>query len=308
MATDLDYSLLGSGRIYAEEIGGNTGLLEIGNCSAFGLAVEEDEKKLLNFKQGGGGTQNSVKRVTAVTANLTAHDVKPDNLARFGYGTKSSVAAGAVTGETAVGRKNTFVAFANLNDESVAPVVAVGTGAATRANTTAYALNALIVPAVPNGYYYKVTTAGTSGGTVPTFPTEVGDTVTDGTVVLTCMGKTSLTAGTDYDVRKGGIVVLDAAEFTDGETLSMGYTKALASKVQLLVASGKEYRLVFIGENEARAGKKFKVEAHRVKPGFFQQLSLIGEDYAAMEVAIELLADATKGAGLSKYAFVDIEE
>jgi phage tail sheath gpL-like len=63
-----------------------------------------------------------------------------------------------------------------------------------RANTTAYLLNALVSPATANGYYYQVTTAGTTGATVPTFPTTIGTTVSDGSAVLTCVGKV-LTGG-----------------------------------------------------------------------------------------------------------------
>lgn len=55
------------------------------------------------------------------------------------------------------------------------------------AATTAYSLENLRRPlAARNGYYYEVTTAGTSGGTEPTWPTTVGNTVVDGTVTWTC--------------------------------------------------------------------------------------------------------------------------
>lgn len=68
----------------------------------------------------------------------------------------------------------------------------------SRANSTAYALGAIIRPASANGYLYQVSVAGTSGGSLPTFPTVIGTTVADGTATLTCVGK--------------GIIVLDAAD------------------------------------------------------------------------------------------------
>ena len=52
----------------------------------------------------------------------------------------------------------------------------------------AYALGAIIEPVTPNGYKYQVSTAGTSHATTePTWPTSIGSTVTDGTIVWTCL-------------------------------------------------------------------------------------------------------------------------
>ena len=50
---------------------------------------------------------------------------------------------------------------------------------------TAYTITDTAVPTTPNGYAYDCTTAGTSGGSEPTWPTTAGDTVTDGTAVWT---------------------------------------------------------------------------------------------------------------------------
>lgn len=56
------------------------------------------------------------------------------------------------------------------------------------AATTVYALNAVAKKVASNGRYYKCTTAGTSAGSEPTWPTTLGATVTDGTVVWTDVG------------------------------------------------------------------------------------------------------------------------
>ena len=54
-----------------------------------------------------------------------------------------------------------------------------------KANTT-YGSGSYVYPTRPNGYAYKVTTAGTSGATEPTWPTSVGGTVSDNGTVFTC--------------------------------------------------------------------------------------------------------------------------
>lgn len=95
----MDYSYLGSGRGYLREIGGTTGLLEVGNCSALSFAVSEDTKELKDYTQPGGGTYNEVKRISSVEASMTMHDLSPTNLARATYGTTSSVTSAAVVDE-----------------------------------------------------------------------------------------------------------------------------------------------------------------------------------------------------------------
>jgi len=54
--------------------------------------------------------------------------------------------------------------------------------------STARALDYRARPVTANGYYYKVTTAGTTGASEPAWPTTIGNTVVDGTVTWTCVG------------------------------------------------------------------------------------------------------------------------
>jgi hypothetical protein len=49
-----------------------------------------------------------------------------------------------------------------------------------------------VLPARQNGYYFVCTTAGVSGGTEPVWPSTVGATVTDNTVVWTCIGRSGI--------------------------------------------------------------------------------------------------------------------
>ncbi len=54
------------------------------------------------------------------------------------------------------------------------------------AATTAYPISRVRSPTVANGFVYQVISAGTTGGTEPTWPTTAGQTVTDGTVTWAC--------------------------------------------------------------------------------------------------------------------------
>lgn len=55
-----------------------------------------------------------------------------------------------------------------------------------------YALGGIIII---NGFVQKVTTAGTSGGSIPTFSTVTGGTTTDNSVIWTCQGPSGLNTG-----------------------------------------------------------------------------------------------------------------
>ena len=54
---------------------------------------------------------------------------------------------------------------------------------------TAYKVSAYVVPTTNNGYYYKCTSAGTSGSSEPSWPTTNTATVADGTVMWKNIGK-----------------------------------------------------------------------------------------------------------------------
>lgn len=125
-------------------------------------------------------------------------------------------------------------------------------------------------------------------------------------VVTNSAATTTYVAGTDYEVRKGGIYIPTGSAITDAQSIKVDYTGLGFDTVQALVNSAQEYEFYFEGLNEARSGKPVLIEAFRVKLGAAQNVSLIGEEFAALETSGKILADTTKGAGLSKYFTVKI--
>lgn len=70
---------------------------------------------------------------------------------------------------------------------------------------TEYSLEDYRVPATDNGMCYECTTAGTSGLTEPSWITDVGQTVSDGTVTWTCREKAFSPAALTLEIDTGGL-------------------------------------------------------------------------------------------------------
>lgn len=107
---------------------------------------------------------------SAYTPNLATHDFWDDVVANEVSG----------TGYTANGA---------LLASKTLTITAANSFATTAATSTSYALGRIVRPSTGNGYLYRATVAGTSGGSAPTWPTVVGQTVTDGTVTWTNVGQ-----------------------------------------------------------------------------------------------------------------------
>ena len=85
--------------------------------------------------------------------------------------------------------------------------------------STAQALGYSAEPTVENDRRYVVTTAGTSAASEPTWPTAVGSSVTDGTIIWKCVAKTHEVAEIKLATSLAG---LDSA--TAGASLNLGTT------------------------------------------------------------------------------------
>ncbi len=107
------------------------------------------------------------------TPNLATHDFWDDVVAQEVSGT-GYTANGALLGSKTL------------------TLTAANSWATTAATSTVYSLGRIVRPSAGNGYLYRATVAGTSGGSAPTWPTVVGQTVTDGTVTWTNVGSSIL--------------------------------------------------------------------------------------------------------------------
>lgn len=124
---------------------------------------------------------DAIKAMLATSSyvpNLDTHAYKSDV-------TNEVVGAGYTAGGATLGTKTVTVTAAN-------------SWATARANSTAYTLGQIVRPATGNGHLYICIVAGTSGGTVPTWPTVAGQVVTDGAVTWAECGR--------------AIIVFDAAD------------------------------------------------------------------------------------------------
>jgi hypothetical protein len=99
---------------------------------------------------------------------------------------------------------------------AIAPAyTAANSWGTSRANSTAYALGDVVRPASANTFLYVATSAGTSGGSLPTYPTIVGQTVADGGVTWSNVGS--------------GIIVIDANDVTQASFTAGPFRYAVLS-------------------------------------------------------------------------------
>lgn len=237
-------SYMGKGTVYLEEIGGSTGLLEVGNCSELNLALNEDKKEQKDYQGAGGGVVNTVSRIDSVTGAITALDITAGNLAKALRGLVATVAGAVQTDEAHTAIAGALTPFTFIRDTTVTPVI---TG---------------------------------SGGT----PTYV--------------------AGDDYELQNNGVKMIADGTNTFGASgaIEVTYTSADEYRVETLADSGREYKMVFDGLNEADSGKPVLITIHRVKINPAQALDLITEEFATLPMTFDVLKDATiVGASLSQF-------
>lgn len=103
------------------------------------------------------------------------------------------------------------------------------------AATTAYALGDRVQPVTPNGFVYECTTAGTSGGSEPTWPTTpIGDTVNDGTCVWTLISNKHETTEIRLALTAAGLPgATPGAALPIGATIQSGVANAVEVNIRV---------------------------------------------------------------------------
>lgn len=192
--------------------------------------------------------------------------------------------AGGATADTieTIDSVSVSVTLLNLNPENIARVTA-GT----------------VTNVVGGSIVSEVHTVGAQGsfsrfGKVPDTSATITVTGEAGTPVYV--------DGVDYEVRNGGIIILEGGDIAANSEIEKSYTAVASRVVETLLEIGEEYEMYFDGLNEARAGKAVLLTAHRAKVNPTQGLPLISDDYASLQFTVDLLRDDTiVGTTKSKY-------
>ena len=133
------------------------------------------------------------------------------------------------------------------------------------------------------------------------------DNVIDTSVsgVTVSNGTTGYVEDTDFTVTAGGIIILASGSIAASTGLTIAYTKKAVDVIQALTTSSQEYVLDFVGLNEAQSGTPVVIKVHRAKFGGAQDMQIIGDDFASLELGGDCLKDTsiTTG-GLSQYFYV----
>ena len=124
-------------------------------------------------------------------------------------------------------------------------------------------------------------------------------------------GGTPYVAGTDYELRNGGLYIPTTSTIptpvAGAANIEVDYSYAAQVRVEALINSAKQYEVLFTGLNEARSGKAVRIRVHKVSGGVLASFAAIGEEYGAGEVTGKVLMDGTKvGDAISKYFVVDL--
>lgn len=120
------YAYIGKGTLKIKDYGSADALVSLGNASQCNLAITEQSIDLLDYENLGGGKDESLKRIEAVTVQMTLHNISPDNLARAVFGEAGAAVAGDITIEALINAGGEYVlVFEGLNEAKEGRAVTV---------------------------------------------------------------------------------------------------------------------------------------------------------------------------------------
>ena len=258
----------------------------------------------------------STDTVTTVGANV-ASILSGYNLGRLPVSASASSGKVTLTSKTPSVRGNQHVVFV---DTSAAPAGLTATFGVVWATGQTVTTSSYTVPTVANGFYYKVTTAGsgTTGVSQPTWPTTVGTaTSADGNgVVWTCWGiletvgaatGTSLGGGTGLETYTSLLSTLQPLQFGRIAIAANDATSAAAIQAQIdsqaLISTGFLQHVVVAtnglasgsasGSAQATALAQTTLNDQRFQCLFYQNCETHPSRIAAAMAAYRANAEAT---------------
>lgn len=121
-------------------------------------------------------------------------------------------------------------------------------------------------------------------------------------VVTNSTATTTYDKDVDYEVRPGGIFILEEGAITEAQALKVDYTFASYHKVEAMTQGSITLELHFEGLNEANSDKPVIVDIYRAQLSPTKALSLLGDKFADLQIEAEVLKDTSKtGTGISQY-------
>lgn len=305
---------VGRGRLAFNQLNSDSeyeGFRWLGNCPGFEINVESEN--LQHTSSEGGLAEVDLDTPLSInrTATIQIDNFSADNLAIFLGATVEDLAQASATVTNELIEWVRTDRFYQLGTSVLTTgsrnvtAVTVDMYAPARANSTAYAVGDMYIPATPNDHIYICTIAGTSNATPPTFNT-AGSTFADGAATFKDVGDiTTLTSGTDYYVDgTHGIISIGTtgqiATVYDNCVTAVGsdvgafnlrlhvdYTRPANSREQIATGSTAAVsgQLKFVADNPIGANQDVLIPSCTLRPNGALPFITAGE-VAAVELAV----------------------
>lgn len=307
-----NYYYSGQGSLYvaSRDAGKPAGLVRIGNVPELTIDIATTVFEHTESESGSRLLDLTINKENKSTFSFKLENLSLDNLALGLYGTKASI-----TGTTVVDEE--FTMYSGLSATTAFPDISAVTFAAKDGVTAPafivsnlYALGAYLRPITPNSHYYKITTAGTTAGTEPTYPTN-GGTVTSGGAVLQDMGLINRVVDVDYTLSAKFGMITPVQDLTagigidPGRTYQIDYTYANSNKLDVFTQTAPERWLRFEGLNTVD-GSHVLVDIFKAKFDPLTGYGILNEDLGSASMKGTILYDALQLTGSQYFRQVNV--